>query len=207
MVSWIKDLPEWATGMTAAAALWFATAYVVLAPRAMELQAQAEMAPSCVAQLEQAKAKRLADAEARRQREQGAAERRLRDAETRLAAAEALTGAMEASGLGGLMQGMGMPMGEAGLADPAALRGEIARIKQKLASPADIAAIAISSADTAATCACAAFKAIAGQRLDYALSLASFRVIAPSEIGASASSVADIARGGACGALPEEVLR
>ena len=214
MIGWIRDLPDWATGLLMAWGAWFAVSYTVLAPRAMENDLERDVYPACVAELEADQERALiaseqqirAAAEAERDdklRQLRVRENELREAQSQLDYYETLRRTYRNSGLGRIM-----PLPQANLpsaADVAEMRQRIAAARERLGDAIHIEALPRApSGELLKTCACAAATAVAGKRTNYALSMASFRLVSPMEISTVKQDVARTIRLSSCGKLQWE---
>jgi hypothetical protein len=214
MISFLKDLPDWMMGTALAGSAWFAAAYGVLTPRAMENDLQAEVYPACMEQLEAEQTAALEDktkaatreAEYARDEALSAIRTRLSELmqiENELAAATAVKDMLDRTGLPDIL---GLP--EIALPSREEIEAEKAKLLQKAAAIDLPVAISFPPAPSSAlmkTCACAAATAIAGKRTSYAISLASFRLISPAEVSGVKGAVMGALKTDVRGAKPWEL--
>jgi len=203
MFSTLKDLPDGAIGIAAAACLHFTMCYTVLAPRAMEVQFEEEVTPSCMAMLQGEEDRAIADARQDDAKARDKARRELNQLEQKLNAYDQLKGLSRDSGLEELMKLFGVPDYGPSQTDIAALRRAADDMRTALRSQPDFSHLRASASQVMQTCSCAALQAAAGKRTSYAISLASFRLIEPEEISNVSDTALRFAKGSACaGQLP-----
>ena len=214
MIGFLKDLPDWSVGALLGGAAWFSVGYAVLAPRAMENDLVADVYPDCVAQLEEEQEHTLSRAEDRARRnakyETEDAMRTLRARASELHQKrielryyhEAKRGLCST----GICELMPMALPEVNLSVDDIDR-ELSVIRKKTAAldvPFDIELPRAPSEELLKTCYCAAMQALAGKRTNYAISMASFRLISPTEISSVKQGVAEALRLKSCGTQPWE---
>ena len=210
MMGWLRELPDGALGVMVAGAAWFGTAYW-LSDRAMVAEASETLLPSCVSQLEDEQERALSRASEHAEQDRAnkvddlqsnirRKESRLRDLRATLNQYREFSHLYNGSGLGALVQ---MPM--AGMPtedDLKAAEAEIANLKAALTKLPSISFPRVPSRELRETCTCAMMEALGDKRTDYALSLASFRLIAPQAVTSAKSDMASALRWDACGAKP-----
>lgn len=215
MIGILKDLPDWATGSVAAGALWFSGAYGVLAPRAMEADVERDVLPSCVEQLEAEQDRVLARETEYREEERTrkideasrqlrARERDLREIESAIMQARTLQGMMDDSGIGMFMPRVDHALPSA--KDLERAKAQVAQAREALTNIPEITLPRLPSSALMETCSCAALETLAGRRTDYAISLASFRLVNPSSIASVKSDMTQALRWNGCGGKPWEQL-
>ena len=221
MMGLIRELPDWATGGVTAGAIWFGVSYVVLAPRAMDEEQEKAM-PPCIEQLESEQERAIADATERatdrwesEQRsklsEIAREERNLRELRSQVDAYEMTSGAIMSSPLGDLLGATGVQMPRMpnvpSSADVRRMQQDIRRARAAVERQIpEIDFPRVPRAELMQTCACATLKALAGKRTDYAMSLASFRLIGTEKISNTRSDFAGFLRWDGCGDKPWEDL-
>lgn len=214
MISFLKDLPDWMMGTALAGSAWFAAAYGVLTPRAMENGLQAEVYPACMAQLEAEQTAALEgktkvatrEAEYARDEALSAIRTRLSDLaelEQKVSAYELVLKTYRESGLGMLvpLPDMAMPSRE----EIEAQKKDLLKKAAAIDLPVAISFPPAPSSALMKTCACAAATAIAGKRTSYAISLASFRLVSPAEVSGVKGAVMGALKTDVCGAKPWEL--
>jgi hypothetical protein len=214
MISFLKDLPDWMMGTALAGSAWFAAAYSVLTPRAMENDLQAEVYPACMAQLEAEQTAALEDktkaatreAEYARDEALSAIRSRLSDladVEQKVIAYELLVETYRKTGLEILIPLPDIPMPSREQIETQ--RRELQRKLTAIDLPVAISFPPAPSSALMKTCACAAATAIAGKRTSYAISLASFRLVSPAEVSGVKGAVMGALKTDVCGAKPWEL--
>lgn len=213
---WITDLPDFAVGGVMAASVWFGACYAVLAPRAMDNDLETDIYPACKAQLGDEQDKRIEtavkrlreDAEDAKSYAVNEIERKLRDlqqSKIELEGYEILRKTYCGTGICDLIP---MTMPDLGYSMDDLVRREkrlLARLSE-VNIPVNISLPKVPSAALLERCTCAAQTLLTGKRTDYAMSLASFRMIDPKSITGFKSSVAKVAKTDTCGAVPWENL-
>lgn len=213
MIGALTNLPDWATGASIAALGWFGVCYAELAPRVLEADIKQDAIPKCVQMIEAEQDRELdrARQDLTRQREvrleqlQNEVRRaasRLREMESTLAQWRAYQNMMHGSGLGGLFQMPDMGAALPTEADIEAARSQVAAAREALANVPDIELPRMPSAEIAETCTCAALQTLSGERKNYAISLASFRLISPGDVSAAQNQMSQIVRWNGCGEKP-----
>lgn len=215
MIGWIKDLPDWSIGALLGGAAWYGVSYAALAPRAMENDLVSEVYPACMAQLgadqesalSKAEDRKRSDAEYERKEALKTLHKReadLSEMKTQLSYYNSMRRTYRDSGLGALI-----PLPQVEVPSAADIeRSENALRKQRAALKLPIV-INLPRAPSAAlmkTCSCAALQALTGARSDYAVSMASFRLIAPTDVSSLKQDVAQVIRVKSCGDHPWEKL-
>lgn len=211
----LRDLPEFLTGGLIAAAAWYGVSYVILAPRAMSEDAEAKFVPACLEQLESEQDRALSEAGDLKERERAnrvsdlrrtirSRTRQIREAQTAMAQYRAVRRQFRASGLDALLPPP--PPDILTEEDIASLQQEVTEAETALNSLPPITLPRLGSDELAGTCACAAIEGMAGRRADYALSLASFRIVTPESVSAAKNDVSRAVRFSACGSRPWEDL-
>lgn len=218
MIGWIKDLPDWTIGLALGGAAWFSVGYAVLAPRAMENDLVRDVYPACLSQLESEQANAIEQATQQKERdiENRRAEatrilkirqRELREAKTQIDLYGSITRTFNESGLGAIVPNV-LPKVDV----PS--RGQVERLEREVAEklkainlPVEISFPRAPSEDLMKTCACAGIQAVAGQRTNYAISVASFRLISPAEISSLKQKTAEALRVKSCGEPAWESFR
>lgn len=200
MLATLRDLPDGAIGLMAAGTLHFALCYVVLAPRAMEAHFEKAITPQCIAMLsaeqDAAISRAQRDDAERRNRAQGELSR----LDQQIMAVEQMYQLNQKSGFASLMGAMGIPAPALGANQLSMLKQKSNNLREALNRAPDFSHLRANASDLARTCSCAAMQAAAGKRTSYAISLASFRLIEPSEISQTTQGALRIAQGSACGA-------
>lgn len=205
----LKDIPEPILGGAVAASLWVAVCYAALTPRILDAEVENNIMPACMAQLKAAQETALnravKQAEEERAYEVEKAERDIRVIENTLreiiqkkGGLEKLEQEMCKTGICGMFRAHidALPSNEK-LQD---MDATITRKKEQLAqllSP--ISFPRTPDGEIAKTCTCAAMQSLSGKRMDYAISLASFRLIEPKSISQTKSDLRDALRFDACG--------
>ena len=211
MMSLIRELPEWASGLLTAAAIWLAIVYTTLTPRVVEAEIKNNLMPQCVRQLEQEQSSFLRRLTRERKDERGQkieqAKRHIRIQAQELkkmhAAREAydlLKKVYDDSGLSALI-----PVPTAGFPTDE----EIANIKQDIQSAKvflqSLPPISVPSAprgELVKLCSCAALSNMASKRTDFTISLASFRMITPEGLSNTRQEISQTMNWKGCGQKP-----
>ncbi|MEL7128227.1 MAG: hypothetical protein AAGK23_01650, partial [Pseudomonadota bacterium] len=92
------------------------------------------------------------------------------------------------------------------IADFEGIQADIQRAKDSIANLPPISLPRLPDSELMGTCACASLEALAGRRADYAVSLASFRLITPERVASAKDDVSRTLRFSACGSKPWENL-
>lgn len=200
MFATLRDLPDGAIGLMAAGTLHFALCYGVLAPRAMEAHFEKAVTPQCTAMLSAEQDAAISRAQRDHAEKRNRALGELSRIDQQIAAREQLHRLNDKSGLTGLMSAMGFPATAIGTGDLPALKQQASLLRDALNRAPDFSHLRADTSALARTCSCAAMQAAAGKRTSYAISLASFRLIEPSEISQTSQGALRIAQGSACGA-------
>ncbi|MCI4646050.1 MAG: hypothetical protein MRY64_14810 [Hyphomonadaceae bacterium] len=100
------------------------------------------------------------------------------------------------------MPSAGLPTQE----DLNAIRTQINEAKAALANLRPISLPRVPSEELRQTCTCAMMQSLGSKRTDYAISLASFRLITPKAVTSAKSDMAHALRWDGCGAKPWEEL-
>ncbi|MEO1015185.1 MAG: hypothetical protein AAFX08_08355 [Pseudomonadota bacterium] len=208
MIGLLRDLPDWSTGAMMGGVAWFGIAYGVLAPRAMQFDQERDIVPSCMETLretegvaiDRAVKRRIEDAEFESRELRRKLNNRLdelREARIELLSYDMLKSSLCGSGICDLLP-MKMPEVGFGIDD---VDQEIGEIKDRLSTlrAPDISIPRVPETEVLQTCACAAGTVLAGKKTSYALSLASFRVFSPEDVGTMKSELARTLRMDACG--------
>ena len=207
MIGQLDKIPEPILGASLAALGWLGLCYTALTPRILETESQ-NVIPACMAQLEAEQDDALETmtrrAENGRQRivdrlegeiSQKAA--KLKELETLSRTARTYSGLLGQSGLSLLAPQLELP--EPKPEDLAALRKSIRGARAAIQNLPPISLPRAPDSELLKTCTCAAMQSVAGKRTDYAISLASFRLIEPEAISQTKADMSEALRINACG--------
>ena len=217
MMKILRDMPDWMTGAAVAGLGWFGVCYTALAPRAMDGVVETEIIPSCTSALAQEQDAALAQAEKRALSEREQTVQRLQRSiaakrgDLRLHDYARSEYERVNRALGGIVD-MGLfPDLTQTLMSDEEVRDTKAALERQTAQLNNLPAIELPRVDAAGlaqTCGCAAAGVMNSARTEYAVSLASFRLVTPDEISTLKDDVSRSLRysGSACGSKPWENL-
>jgi hypothetical protein len=207
MMGLLRELPDWSVGVLLGGAAWFAVSYIFLAPRALTGELESEIYPACFAKLEadqdraieRATTDALTKAKYMKEsllREIKTHEADIQAMEQKLFFYEELKRIYDETDLGAFM-----PLPNIGVSSSSlkAKKLAIEALIEKLDQPFNVVFPRAPSADLVKTCACAAAQAIAGQQMNYAVSMASFRLLSPTDISSVKQTVAENLNMNSCG--------
>jgi len=219
MLQLLRELPDWALGLGTGVIAWYGLAYTVLAERALERDVKEKATPTCLSQLQSDQNKTRARVKEHRTailtEKKLTALNALRGELTQLKAlslklelVEQANDIVKDTAIGNMLKTY-MPMAQIPSTDEIAKRSEQL---EKTISEWENVSINLTFPEASleqiqATCSCAITQAIVGEKTNYAISLASFRIIAPTEISNIKNSVADVLNVKGCGEQPWESFR
>ena len=207
MIGQLDKIPEPIMGASLAVLGWFGLCYTALTPRILEAESESVI-PACMAQLE---AERDDAFETLAQRAENDRRRvidrieseisdktaKLQQLETLSRTARTYSGLLGQSGLSRLAPQLELP--EPKSEDLEALRKGIRDARAAIQNLPPISFPRAPESELLKTCACAAMQSVAGKRTDYAISLASFRLIEPEAISQTKTDMGEALRMDACG--------
>ncbi len=210
MIGWIKELPEPLVGAVIGGAAWFGIGYAVLAPRAMENDLVRDVYPACMEQLEaeqtraidkatERKRSNVENARAEKRRELLTRQAELGEVEKQLEIYQSMKGALDSSGLGVFTPNILPPVELPSPADVERMQKNVAQGLAALQLPIEVSFPRVPSEEVMKTCMCAGLQAVAGERTNYAISMASFRLVSPTGISSVKQGVAETLRMKSCG--------
>lgn len=213
MIGLLRELPDYAFGGAAAAAVWYGAVYATLAPRAMDNDLQADVYPACLSELKADQERTLSKAEERERRrlesqrenirrELNAKLGELSQAKIEVQSYSAIKRTYDQSALTKLIPNVLPRIDVPSVSEIEAIEKTIRAKRQALSQKIDIKLPRAPSDQLLHACVCAGQVALTGKRNSYALSLASFRLVSPDSIASLKSSVSEIIRADACGTLP-----
>ncbi len=215
MMNGLHNLPDWMIGTSIAALAWFGLCYVELAPRALANEVEENTVPLCVEQLELDQSRTLSRLYDDRTRERESRteqiQNKIRIASDRLrqmrGAVDTWNDYQDMLNQSGLSMFIPTPQGAVPTqSELNAAQEEIDAARNVLANLPEITLPQMPSSEVAAICSCAALQAFAGERKNYALSLASFRLLSPSDVGDAQDRLSQVLNWTGCGEKTWETL-
>ncbi len=215
MINFIKDLPDPVVGCAAAGAAWFGVCYAFLAERAMNNDLEEDVYPVCIAQLDDEQtiaideavrraAEKAESARSQAMRELRERQSELAEARNQLSYYESMRRMYRDSGLGDLFPIPDIDVPTVDEVD--AMQRNVSERMQALNIPINIDYPRVPKPELLKRCACAATTAVAGKRTSYSISLASFRLVSPSDVSSLKSDVSQAVNLDICGQKPWENL-
>lgn len=208
MIGHLKDIPDPVIGVFAAGSLWLGVCYGALTQRVMDADMQNDMLPACMAQLkaeqEAVLETALYNAKQKRVENIDRLERRIKHAAEELYKQESTNAMVGAYGRMLRKDGLDLLFPHINLLTPNndevnALKTEIAKAEAAIKSLPQISFPRVPDSEIFTTCSCAAVQTMSGKRMDYAISLASFRLIEPEAVAQTKKDMEALLQADACG--------
>ncbi|MEL6857410.1 MAG: hypothetical protein AAFO74_03425 [Pseudomonadota bacterium] len=199
----LHDIPDWATGVLAASAAFYGFCYLALAPRVIADETN-DALPLCIQSLEIEQERFLSDIERGKTKERDA---EVESIQRKINAKRAWVNEVRRKSQAYRDLRRALPLGlgpdvSAALPtqkDLADAEAEIAKLKTRLANLPQISLPRAPESELLTTCTCAVMASMGGQRADYSLHLASFRLVKPEALSNTQKVVGDALRWDQCG--------